>query len=131
MAVDDKTIFQLYNDKVVKWIGQGVKWFSAIIVVAANKYSATSLVGFLIFLFFVLWAVNRDWRNPDDPDRCFDEIDKQMEELERMVEAFKAENEGMRTGGGDGEGGKEEEEGGGGTDGDGEVRRRRNRKKKS
>ena len=114
MAVDDKTIFQLYNDKVVKWIGQGVKWFSAIIVVAANKYSATSLVGFLIFLFFVLWAVNRDWRNPDDPDRCFDEIDKQMEELERMVEAFKAENEGMRTGGGGGGGGGKEGGGGAG-----------------
>ena len=70
----------------------------------------------LLFLLFIIWAINKDWRREDNASRMFDELDKEMEELENMVGEFKREMESE-----EGEKGKGEEGG---------VRRRKQKGKK-
>jgi hypothetical protein len=58
-------------------------------VYCANKYSAVEMIGAILFLLFVVWAINKDWRRKDNLDRVFDDLDKEMKELEVMVKEFK------------------------------------------
>lgn len=79
----------------------------------ANKYSAVQMIGAILFLLFVVWAINKDWRRKDNLDRVFDDLDKEMKELEVMVKEFKKEigEQGDDFSKGGDEGGMEEEAG--------------------